>query len=65
MTDQEVVAALGGPPVIAPALSISLDAARKFSKRGIPWRYRPAVQKLAKAKRIKLPPDFLEHQRAA
>lgn len=65
MTDEQVVEALGGPPKIATALSIGLDAARKFGKRGIPWKYRSAIKRLAQSKKIKLPADFLETQRVA
>ncbi len=65
MTDKQVVAALGGPPGIAPKLGISLDAARKFAKRGIPWKYRSAIRRLAQARKVKLPSDFLDTQRAA
>lgn len=65
MTDAQIVAALGGPAALMEPLSIKLDAARKFTLRGIPWKYRPAVQRLAKTKKIKLPDDFLENQRVA
>lgn len=65
MTDKEVVAALGDAPEIAHALQISLDAARKFGKRGIPWKYRAGVLRMATAKKIKLPVDFLETQRVS
>ncbi len=65
MTDEQVVTALGGPPGLAPILGVSLDAARKFAKRGIPWKYRAKIRRLAQSRKIKLPPDFLDTQRAA
>jgi len=65
MKDAEVIRLIGGARELSRALSISIDAARKFQQRGIPWKYRPAVQKMAKAKRLKLPDDFLDVQRSA
>ena len=65
MKDHEIVEALGGPPAIFAATGISLDAARKFITRGIPWKHRPKIAALAKRKKVSLPPDFLENQRKA
>ena len=65
MKDAQVIEALGGHHTVARALGMSPENALHFIKRGIPWRHRPAVKALARRKRVKLPPDFLEVQRGA
>ncbi len=65
MKDAEIIRLAGGARALSEALSITLDAARKFQQRGIPWKYRPAVRRivearLGKIKKLKLPADFLE-----
>jgi len=65
MKDSQIIADLGGHRVIAKKLGITEQHALHFLRRAIPWRYRPAIKRLALAKRIKLPGDFLETQRPA
>ena len=57
---------LGGGTAIAIALWGSVgpdgkhrEAVYKWKQNGIPWRWRPAVERLAKAKSLLLPPGFL------
>ncbi len=65
MKDAEVIKLLGGAMFLQRELGIRVDAARKISGRGIiPWKYRPTIRRLAQRKRIQLPSDFLEVQRA-
>jgi len=65
MRDSKVIEALGGWQIVAQKLDISPQHAVHFWRRVIPWKYRPAIKRLAQAKRIKLPRDFLDVQRAA
>lgn len=60
VTDRDVIIALGGPESLAAALGHSEFAVEKWvqADRGIPWKYRLQVAKLAASKRIKLPPAF-------
>ncbi len=64
MNDSEVIKALGGYQAVAAALGISKENALHFERRAIPWKFRLKVKSLAQRKRVKLPPDFLETQRA-
>lgn len=56
---KELIAALGGVTTVAEALELKVSRVSNWGLRGVPWRYRPAIADLAKAKRVKLPPDFL------
>lgn len=59
MNDGQIIRALGGYRVVADKLGITPENALHFERRKIPWKYRPAIKKLAQAKRVKLPADFL------
>ena len=63
MTDKEIMLALGGHIAVAKELGIPRETALHFVHRAIPWKYRPRIEKMAKRRRIKVPPDFLEVQR--
>jgi hypothetical protein len=65
LTDAEVIAKLGGPALVAEKLEYTEWAVKKWLQRdrGIPWKDRPKVAKLASAKRVKLPADFLQERR--
>ena len=65
MTDYQIVEALGGAIKVAQALGINTEIVRKFKARGIAWKYRPAVLALARRRKVRVPSDFLETQRAA
>jgi len=62
MKDSKVIEALGGHQVVAAKLGLSKQQGVHFWRRGIPWKYRPIIKRLAKAKRIKLPANFLEER---
>ncbi len=64
MTDGDVIKALGGYKAVAALLGISDENALHFERRKIPWKYRPKLKAVAQRRKIKLPPDFLEMQRA-
>lgn len=66
-SDKEVIIALGGPSALTAELDgYSEHAVTKWmnSKRGIPWKARVKVAKLAASKRIKLPANFAEERAA-
>jgi hypothetical protein len=57
----DLINALGGDAVLAAKLGIgNYRVVKNWKGRGIPWRWRPAVAKLAKRARVALPTDFLE-----
>jgi hypothetical protein len=59
MTD--LIDSLGGPTELARLLGIkSRMVVWNWKERGIPWRYRNKVAKIAKSARVRLPEDFLE-----
>lgn len=63
LSDPEIIEKIG--PDALRAAGYSDWQIRKWvqSTRGIPWRERAKVAKVAAAKRIKLPSDFLHEQR--
>lgn len=62
-----IIKALGGPTAVARSLGddISTAVVWNWTRRGIPWRWRPAVADLAKGRDIATPPDFLTAATAA
>lgn len=60
MKDGEIIKALGGYKAVARAIGVTEENALHFERRVIPWKHRPAIKALAKRKRLKLPPEFLE-----
>ncbi len=65
MRDSEIIKALGGYRVVAPLLGVSVQNAWHMERGKIPWRYRRKVETIARLKKVKLPPDFLDVQRGA
>lgn len=63
MKDGEIIKALGGYRTVAPLLGVSAENAWHMEQDKIPWRYRRKVEAIAKRKKVKLPPDFLDVQR--
>lgn len=56
-----LIDALGGDAAVAAALGIrNYRVVKNWKERGIPWRWRPTIAKLAKRAKVTLPPDFLE-----
>jgi len=56
---RELIKALGGAAVVAEEQGVTRQAATNWMSRGVPWRYRLALAKKAKSKKVRLPPDFL------
>lgn len=60
LTDSAVIERLGGIAVVARALGKTDHAVKKWTQRGIPWKYRPQVKKLAAEQRKTVPANFIE-----
>lgn len=63
LTDREVLEKIGDETLIASA--VPAHCVKSWKYRGIPWKERGKVARLAAEKRIKLPPKFLEHRPSA
>lgn len=57
---KDFIKALGGPAAVADARGVTLRAARSWQYRGVPWRQRPAVARIAEQMGVDLPPGFLD-----
>lgn len=56
---RELILALGGTKAVAEQIRQPRSAVSNWQKRGVPWRWRPAIAAMARRKRIKLPAEFL------
>jgi hypothetical protein len=63
LTDREVLEKIGDETLIASAVPAHCVKAWKY--RGIPWKDRAKVARIAASKRIKVPADFAEERRVA
>ncbi len=61
---KELINALGGASAIAKELNLAPSRVGNWASRGIPWKFRPAIAKLAQERAVKLPIRFL-HEEAA
>lgn len=57
---KELIDSLGGTGAVSDHLGVASNAVSNWTKRGVPWRFRPAVAQLAKQKRQPLPDGFLD-----
>lgn len=59
-TNLDFIKALGGIDEVAATLEKTPRAVKAWAlpDRGIPWKYRKQVEKLAKQKRVPIPEDF-------
>lgn len=57
-TDRDILEAIGDETLLAN--DVTPHCVKQWKYRGIPWRYRSKVAKLAASKRIKVPPHFIE-----
>lgn len=55
---EQLIDDLGGNAALAKALNRSPNAISNWRKRGIPWKVRPTVARLAAEKAVALPTDF-------
>lgn len=56
---------LGDTGSVAAELGLKESAVSMWKRRGVSWRYRPAVAELAEAKRVSIPEGFLDPAQAA
>lgn len=56
----ELIEKLGGAPLVARVLELKQNAVSNWCLRGIPWRKRSAVARLAITKGVAVKADFLE-----
>jgi hypothetical protein len=59
MTDADTIRQLGNTCALAADLGVSRSRVSNWKKRGIPWRERIKVARLAKERGLALPADFL------
>lgn len=59
---RQLIESLGGAKRVADDLSTTHGAVRNWmlAGRSIPWRYRPAIARLAAERAVQLPVDFWE-----
>jgi hypothetical protein len=55
----EIIEALGGNRTVAALLGVEPGTVSVWRKRGIPWRYRPAVHSTLRRKRLPVPEGFM------
>jgi hypothetical protein len=59
---RELIQALGDRTKIAAALGVKPSRVGMWNYRGVAWRYRPAVARLASERGVKLPQDFWDER---
>lgn len=57
--NDSIIDQLGGASRVAADLNLDRNRVNNWRERGVPWRFRLAVLKLAKSRKIKVPEDFL------
>lgn len=55
---EQLIDDLGGNTALAKELGLTPHAISNWRKRGIPWRMRPALARMADAQGLPLPSDF-------
>ena len=55
---EKLIDDLGGNTALAKALDLTPNAISNWRTRGIPWKMRPAIARLANEKAVPLPNDF-------
>jgi hypothetical protein len=55
---EQLIDSLGGNSELAKALNLTPNAISNWRIRGIPWRMRPAIARIAAEKAVALPSDF-------
>ncbi len=61
LTDRDILEAIGDEALLAN--NVTPHCVKQWKYRGVPWRFRSKVAKLATSKKIKLPADFTEERR--
>lgn len=55
---EQLIDALGGNTALAKALNLTPNAVSNWRNRGIPWKLRPQIARMANEKAVPLPADF-------
>jgi hypothetical protein len=55
---EQLIDALGGNTALAKALNLTPNAVSNWRNRGIPWKLRPQIARMANEKAVPLPSDF-------
>lgn len=55
---EQLITDLGGPTAIAKELGVKPNAVSNWRRRGIPWKVRPALARMAADRAVALPSDF-------
>jgi hypothetical protein len=55
---EQLIDDLGGNAALAKALGLTPNAISNWRKRGIPWKVRPTVARMAAEKAVELPVNF-------
>ena len=63
-TLKEIIKAFGGSGPLSRELKLPIGTVSIWRIRGIPWKWRPIIADMAKARKIKLPKDFLNARAA-
>jgi hypothetical protein len=59
MEHAKFIDSLGGSNAVAAALRLSQNTVGNWKKRGVPWRYRPTLERMAERQGVAVPPDFI------
>lgn len=59
-----LIDSLGGNTALAEQLSCTPNAVSNWRTRGIPWRLRPVIARMATERGVPLPSDFWEDEAA-
>ena len=57
---EEFIQQLGGSGYLARELGLPLSRVSMWRVNGVAWRWRPAVARIARRKKVKLPDGFLD-----
>ena len=60
----DLIEALGGPAKVAAELGYKRPRVANWQSRGVPWRERPKLARLARQKSVDVPAEFLEGEAA-
>lgn len=55
---EQLIDDLGGNTALAKALNLTPNAVSNWRTRGIPWKLRPQIARMANEKAVPLPSDF-------
>lgn len=61
---EKLIDELGGYQRIASELTLKESRVRLWKLRGVAWKFRPTIARMAIERRVELPKDFLEPQTA-